>query len=204
MAPGRLRAAHSENALRPIGCFVFIITFFFIFLLDIHEAAAQEKISAQKVWADLFTRSPYPHTLPLPDSKRSPVDGTYVKSKESKSPLVHCLRCPDWAPEGGEWKINFSKGVFRIIHQDSAWRTMGSYFVAQDRILFANDPVCHDVIGLYRWKVEDGRLTLAPVDDGCAIRMRAANLSEIPWTPCQPPNQEAAITDHWPKPPACD
>jgi hypothetical protein len=33
---------------------------------------------------------------------------------------------------------------------------------------------------------------------------RAMNLANLPWQSCQPPNTEAAITDHWPKPIGCN
>ncbi len=196
------RKSSTTPLLKTAGFFLFIISLFF--LLDTYKAAAQEKVQPQKVWADLFQRFPYPYTIPLPDAKVTSVDGTYIKNKELKSPLVHCRRCPDWAPEGGVWKINFSKGVFRVIHNDTTWRGLGTYVVAGDRILFANDPTCQDIIGLYRWRLSEGRLTFEIIDDGCAIRMRAANLSEQPWISCRPPNREAAITEHWPKPSACD
>jgi hypothetical protein len=30
------------------------------------------------------------------------------------------------------------------------------------------------------------------------------NLTNFPWQSCQPANIEAAITDHWAKPPGCN
>jgi hypothetical protein len=44
---------------------------------------------------------------------------------------------------------------------------------------------------------------LEAAEDECAIGLRAANLSARPWSACQPPNIEAAITDHWLRPAGC-
>ncbi len=71
-------------------------------------------------------------------------------------------------------------------------------------ILLANDPVCHELWGFYRWRLEEGSLTLTMIEDKCAIGLRAMNLTHLPWVSCQPPNIEAAITEHWPKPAGCD
>jgi hypothetical protein len=48
------------------------------------------------------------------------------------------------------------------------------------------------------------KLILNLAEDNCAIGLRAINLTKLPWLSCQPPNREAAITDHWPKPAGCD
>ncbi len=94
--------------------------------------------------------------------------------------------------------------MFRIFHPESGWKSIGTYIVAGDRVLLANDPTCIDSIGLYRWRLEAGRLSLETIDDPCAIKLRALNLSQQPWLSCRPPNIEAAVTGHWPKPEGCD
>ncbi len=160
--------------------------------------------SSQEVWTGLLQRQPYPYRVPLPEPERSPVDGTYTKVVAAAAERVHCLRCPDYAPEGGIWKMNLNRGVMRILHIDSRWKIIGTCIVAGDRILLANDPVCLDELGLYRWRLKDGQLVFEVIDDPCAIKLRAMNLTQQPWRSCRPPNIEAAVTEHWPKPEGCD
>ncbi len=165
----------------------------------------QTKIhSNQDIWNELLQRAPYPHTVPLAPPQSTPVDGTYTKVEKKEGEPVHCLRCPDYAPEGGIWKLNLARGVFRIFHRVTGWKDIGSFYVSGDRLILANDPVCHETIGVYRWKLEDGRLTLKEIDDPCAIHLRAMNLTNLSWLSCQPPSAEAAVSDHWPKPQGCD
>ena len=102
--------------------------------------------SAGEIWFGLLQRQPYPYLVPLPEPKRSAVDGTYTKVVAAKAERVHCLRCPDYAPEGGVWKLNLDQGVLRIFHPESRWKSMASYLVAGDRILLANDPTCIDLM----------------------------------------------------------
>ncbi len=166
--------------------------------------ASESKGSPSHLWQELFQRTPYPYTLPLPPPEATHIDGTYTKFEPKETPPVPCRRCPDYAPEGGIWKMNFSKGVFRIFHTVTGWKDMGSFILSGDQLTLANDPVCHEVIGVYRWKLEEGKLILSLVEDNCAIGLRAMNLTKLPWLSCQPPNREAAITDHWPKPAGCD
>ncbi len=155
-------------------------------------------------WSELLARQPYPFTLPLPPPRMTPVDGTYVKFEQKEEPRIPCRRCPDYAQEGGIWRLSLSKGVFRIYHPSSGWKDMGTFIVAEDKLILANDPVCHEKFGIYRWRLEDRALTLEVIEDRCAIGLRAMNLTKLPWLSCQPPNLEAATTDHWPKPRGCD
>jgi hypothetical protein len=160
--------------------------------------------SPAAVWAGLLERNPYPYRIPLPEPRRTELDGTYTKVVVGQAERVHCLRCPDYAPEGGVWKIFFDKGVYRIFHPESRWKSIGTFIVAGDRLLLANDPTCIDGIGLYTWKIHEGRLVLEVIDDPCAIRLRAKNLTQMPWDSCRPPNIEAAVTEHWVKPQGCE
>lgn len=155
-------------------------------------------------WSELLERSAYPHLIPLPEPRPTPLDGTYTRVAPARAERVHCRRCPDWAPEGGLWKIRFDRGTFRVLHAESNWRSIGTYIVAGDRLLLGNDPVCHDELGLYAWRLAEDRLVLEAIDDTCAIRLRAANLTARPWRSCRPPNTEAAVTGHWPAPEGCD
>jgi hypothetical protein len=106
--------------------------------------------------------------------------------------------------EGGVWKLQLDKGIFRIYHAITGWRSLGSYAVSEDRLSLFNDPFCHLETGIYTWRLEEGVLILSEVDDPCAQGLRAANLIDQPWLSCRPPNTEAAITDHWQKPQGCD
>ncbi len=173
---------------------------------------SEVKTTPTNVWYELQQRTAYPFTIPLPPPISTFLDGTYTKFELKESPPVPCRRCPDYAPEGGIWKLRLDKGVFRILHEVTEWRSLGSFIVTRDessspksgQLLLANDPVCQEVIGRYRWKLEEEKLILMMIEDPCAIRLRAMNLTNLPWSSCQPPSTEAAITDHWPKPPGCE
>jgi len=154
-------------------------------------------------WSALLQRTPFPYTTPLPAPTRTILDGTFTKLDPRDAPHVPCRRCPDYAPEGGIWKLHLDNGVFRIFHKDTGWRSIASFTVSGNRLMLFNDPYCTDVVGTYTWKLEERALTLQVIEDECAIRLRAMNLTSLPWLSCQPPNAEAAVTDHWFKPPGC-
>lgn len=161
-----------------------------------------EETPAEK-WAALLQRQPFPYKRGLPPPERTPLDGTYSKVDPKHDPQVPCKRCPDYAPEGGIWKIQFDKGVFRIIHLSSGWKSIASFALDGDRLLLFNDPVCHETTGIYAWKAAEGQIVFTAIEDECAIRLRAINLTQQPWLSCRPPNTEAATTGHWPEPPGC-
>ncbi len=161
------------------------------------------KNSSTDTWGELLKRDPYPYSIPLL-SKPTILDGTYVKKAKKEGEIVPCRRCPDWLPYPGIWKLNLNKGTYRIYHEATGWKSIGTYIVTDDRIIFANDPCCIKGIGVYSWKFEDRKLIFKIIDDDCAIKLRAKNLTEVPWISCQPPGTEAAITGHWPKPQGCD
>jgi hypothetical protein len=155
-------------------------------------------------WRTLFQRTPYPYTAPIPAPSPSPLDGTYVKTDPSQAEHVHCLRCPDYLPEGGLWKLSFDRGIFRIYYPVTGWRSLGSYTIAGDEIRFFNDPNCPEAKGSYTWQMAGGKLVFRVIEDECSTRLRAANLTKQPWLSCRPPNREAMVTDHWAKPLGCD
>jgi len=156
------------------------------------------------VWFGLFQKTPYPYHTPLPPPRTTILDGTYTKFELKEGTPVPCKRCPDYAPEGGTWKLSLDKGVFRIFHEVTGWRSLGSYTVSGDQLVLVNDPYCPDVVGTYQWKLEQSEFILEEIEDTCSIGLRAMNLTNLPWLSCHPPSTEAAITDHWPKPPGCD
>jgi len=171
-----------------------------------HEPPAPPAATAtpSDKWAELLLHTAYPYSTPLPPPTPTAMDGTYTKFELKEEPPVHCLRCPDYAPEGGLWKLNLDRGVFRIYHTVTGWRNIGSYTVAGDQVTLANDPVCPNVTGRYTWELAEGQLIMRVIEDECAIRLRAMNLTNLPWLSCRPPNREAAVTDHWSKPAGCD
>lgn len=160
--------------------------------------------AASKIWSELLRKSPFPHTAPLPPQASSVVDGTYTKFDPKKTPPMPCRRCPDYVPEGGIWKLHLSKGVFRIFHEFSGWRSIGSFVVEENKVWLFNDPTCMEATGSYWWTFEGGQLSLQVIEDECAIHMRAQNLTKQPWRSCQPPTMEAGVGGHWDRPPGCD
>ena len=168
------------------------------------RSRAGEAISPSEIWSGLLQRTPYPYAIPLAPEESTAIDGTYTKFELKDTPPIPCRRCPDYAPEGGIWKINFNKGVFRIMHTVTGWKSMGTFILPGDQLILANDPTCQKVIGVYTWRFEKGSLILKMIEDHCAIELRPRNLTGLPWLSCQPPNTEAAITDHWLKPTGCD
>jgi hypothetical protein len=160
--------------------------------------------SRSEIWTELLQKTPFPHTAPLPPPLTTDLDGFYTKFDPKKTPPVPCRRCPDYVPEGGIWKLDLNKGVFRIFHEFSGWRSIGSFVVEGNQVQLFNDPTCMEVTGSYRWTLTAGRLTWDVVQDECAIGMRAKNLMKLPWLACQPPSIENGFSGHWEKPPGCD
>lgn len=155
-------------------------------------------------WQALLLREPYAFSTPLPPAERTAIDGLYVKVDPKAGTPVPCRRCPDYAPEGGLWKLLLDRGVFRIYHPGTGWRSIGTYAVEGNELVLFNDPVCHTETGRYAWALAEGELALSEVADACGIHLRAENLTKQPWQSCQPPNTEAAISGHWPAPEGCE
>lgn len=154
-------------------------------------------------WYSLMNSTPVPWSTPLPPFVSTAIDGTYAKLDPDREMWWNCMRCADFLPAGGVWRLQLEKGIYRIYYAVDGWRSLGSYSLDNDRIYFFNDPNCRNEVGEYRWKLEDGALSLQVVQDECAIKMRAANLTKQPWLSCQPPTLEAAISDHWSRPEGC-
>lgn len=167
------------------------------------SASSLPTASPTSIWSELLRKTPYPFRTPLPPVVPTILDGTYVKLDPKEATHVPCRRCPDYAPEGGIWKLSFDKGVFRIFHEATGWRSLGSFFVSGNQLQLFNDPYCHEVIGTYTWTLGEGRLALEAIEDECAIRLRAKNLTSQPWLSCRPPSPEAATSGHWLEPPGC-
>lgn len=155
-------------------------------------------------WAKVLQLEPYPYTTPLPPATPTILDGVYTKFDPRSGRRAPCRRCPPYPPEGGIWRLSLSKGVFRVYHADTGWRTLGSFTVSGDRVEFFNDPHCHKDTGIYTWKLDDSKLVLEVVKDHCATDLRARSFAELAWNRCQPASIEAAVSNHWPTPLGCD
>lgn len=126
--------------------------------------------------------TPFPYTTPLPPLVATPLDGVYAKVDGTPGTPVPCLRCPDYLPAPGEWRLQFDRGIYRIVSVATGWRSVGSFTVEDDRVTIFNDPVCHELTGTYAWKLDGDTLTLHAIDDSCAIDLRALNLTQQSWT----------------------
>jgi hypothetical protein len=161
---------------------------------------------------------PFPYSAPLPPAVPSVLDGLYARLIPSEGTPTPCKRCAGYRVEGGVWTLYFDKGVFKVFQQDSGFEAVGSFSVSGDRLSVFNDPYCEEdttMVGHYSWRTDgNGALVLTALDDPCSIGLRAKNLTLGTWTQappteqaraaaCQPPNREAAVTDHWKKPPYC-
>ncbi len=168
------------------------------------SSSANANGSASVIWTELLQKTPFPHTALLPPQVPTVLDGTYVKFDPKKTPPIPCRRCPDYAAQAGIWKLNLDKGIFRIFHEVTGWRSIGSFVVDGNRVQLFNDPTCIEVMGSYTWILKEGHLGLQVIQDKCAIGMRAKNLTKLSWMSCQPPSKEAGFSGHRGKPPGCD
>ncbi len=161
-------------------------------------------------WSTQIDVPPFPYSRPLPPPEKSSVDGLYTRTIPSDDTPIPCLRCAGYRLEGGEWTLYLNLGVFKVFHRATGFEAVGSFTVDGNRISFFNDPFCEEdlsMVGNYTWQLQNNALTLQVVNDPCSIGLRAKNLTTLNWIikrdPCQPPNLEAAISDHWNKPAEC-
>jgi hypothetical protein len=100
----------------------------------------------------------------------------------------------------------------------------GSATSADGQLVLADDPSCGETVGTYAVELGDvdrfgllpenraQTMSLTVIDDSCEAR--AGALASGTWTLrasgrdgvhgiCDPPNEEAAITGHWPEPSGC-
>lgn len=159
--------------------------------------------TSAEIWAELLQRTPFPYFTPLPPPAPTTLDGTYARFEPIESTPIPCRRCPDYKPEHGVWKLNLDKGIFRLVHHDTGWKSIASFTVSENRVVLFNDPYCPEDVGTYTWELNAGNLILKVIEDECAIRLRAKNLTIRPWLSCQPPSTEAGTGGQWSKPPGC-
>ncbi len=159
---------------------------------------------------------PFPYSMPLPPAVPTALDGLYSRTLPLEGTPTPCKRCAGYRLEGGVWTLYLNKGVFKVFHRDSDFEAVGSFAISGDRLAMFNDPYCEEdmtMVGAYSWTSDGDMLTLKTVGDSCSIGLRAKNLTSTAWKkvasassfrdPCQPPNREAAVTDHWAKPTEC-
>ncbi len=175
---------------------------------------------SKKYVADLSTSievPPFPYSGQLPPVEPTVLDGLYAKMVALEGTPTPCKRCAGYRLEGGVWTIYFDKGVYKVFQQDTDFQSVGSFSVSGDQLTLFNDPYCEEdlsMVGTYAFAKEGDALTLKVVHDPCSIGLRGKNLTAATWTrtpidpqerlaACQPPNREAAVTDHWKKPPYC-
>jgi len=154
-------------------------------------------------WAVTLLQTPYPYSTPLPPPQPSPLDGIFSKLDPRQGQRAPCRRCPPYPPEGGLWLLHLDNGIFRVFHQPTGWRTIGSFTASDNQMAIFNDPHCPDTVGIYTWTMADGNLIFSVIEDSCGGSLRAKSFTALPWMNCQPPSTEAAITNHWPIPPGC-
>jgi hypothetical protein len=142
-------------------------------------------------WQALLEVTPLSHTTPQPDPVQTPLDGTYAKLDPSQPQWWLCRRCADYRPAGGIWKLQFDRGVMRILYDVTGWRSLASYTVVDDRLYLFNDPFCPQVVGEYAWRIEDASLVLELIEDPCSIELRGETLSSQPWASCTDVSEEA-------------
>ena len=135
-------------------------------------------------WADLLQITPVPYASPLPETDATPLDGLYAKFDPNPPQWWACLRCADYRPSGGAWRLQFDRGVMRIYYEVTAWRSVASYQVLEDRLFIFNDPYCKEATGEYSWRIAGGNLILDAVNDPCSLGLRGENLSEYAWQIC--------------------
>lgn len=160
---------------------------------------------------------PFPYSTPLPPAVPSAVDGLYTRTVPFEGTPVPCRRCAGYRIEGGEWTLYLDRGVFKVYQPATGFAAVGSFAVSGDHLTLFNDPYCEEdlrMVGTYTWTLDGNGLRLNVINDPCSIGLRARNLTATAWSrverkqsqnanPCQPPNREAAISDHWPKPAGC-
>lgn len=154
--------------------------------------------AATTAWDVLLAQTPVAYTTPLPAEVKTPLDGTYAKIDQSRPQWWLCLRCADYRPAGGIWKLQFDRGVMRIYYEVTGWKSIASYTVDEDRLTLFNDPYCRGEVGEYIWKVEADGLDLEAVSDTCSFDLRAQNLSNQDWSTCPPMDAQLS------PPPGCE
>jgi hypothetical protein len=156
-----------------------------------------------RTWTEVLEFEPFPYLKPLPPEEATALDAVYAKTDPSRPQWWRCARCADFMLAGGNWRLMLHQGTMRMYYEVTGFSTVASYSIDGNRLDLFNDPHCPYEIGQYTWSLENRSLRFSEVQDSCAIHLRAENLTHQPWISCQPPNSEAAVTDHWIRPSGC-
>lgn len=165
--------------------------------------ATQAAPGDTSAWEALQQITPIPYTTPLAEAAASPIDGTYVKIDPSPPQWWSCRRCADYRLSGGIWKLQFDKGVMRILYDVTGWHSLASFTVQGDQLTIYNDPYCPQEVGLYRWQLVGEALDLQAVQDACAFRLRGENISRQEWTACSETELSAGVGNNQQVPAGC-
>ena len=179
------------------------LTFLALHLSTIEAGARIDRPTPTPLWAGLLDQQPVPLQALLPAAQPSNLDGTYARRIDGPPQWWSCLRCADYRPTGGTWRILIDRGVLRILYDVTRWRTLASIEVEGDELHVFNDPYCPEDEGVYRVALDEGALSLKTERDDCAFGLRAANLTTGVWSSCAPPDLRAAASDAWPRPEGC-
>ncbi len=161
-------------------------------------------LAGTEPWKELLEGTPYPYTTALPAEADTALDGFYAKFEPKEGTPVPCKRCPDYLPEGGIWRLSFNKGAFKIRHDVTGWRSLGSFMVDGNRLYLFNDPTCPYTTGAYEWEREAGRLSLDLVEDNCAVDRRARSFANLDWALCSPSFKEGGTGEGGGQAPVCE
>jgi hypothetical protein len=202
-----MRTAPPNPARRSLGLGAMLI----VAALIAACAAPPEPTPATPDWrAD--PDEPYPFTTPIPALSATAVDGAYTRppTDHYQGLRAPCTRCPPYPLDRGASVLTLDRGRYQVQHVEPAFQGTGHYLVDGDRLLLFNDAECTHDVGEYRWSLDDGALRLEVIRDPCAYDQRAKDFSFHPWQvadaadpACQPPDEEAAVTGHWPVPSGC-
>jgi hypothetical protein len=160
------------------------------------EPATPTRTATQaNAWDALLAVTPVGLTTPAPPADETAIDGLYAHYDPSWPQWWLCLRCADYRPAGGLWRLQFDRGVMRILYEVTQWRSLASYTVEGDRLFLFNDPYCPYDAGEYTWSVADGALALSPINDGCSFDLRSQTLGGQVWAACDEDEASQASTD---------
>ncbi|HEX7224840.1 MAG TPA: hypothetical protein VF367_04605 [Candidatus Limnocylindria bacterium] len=154
----------------------------------------------------------------------APADASPSAAAGSPGPLDGRWTATPDAPD--RTTLAISAGTYAIEGQE-AYGGSGRLAAVGSEVTVSADPACPTVSGRYAAELGETErygllpqfraqtLELSVIDDPCADGARARALTEVPWVlrtsarsgsygVCDPPNEEAAITGHWPIPTGCE
>ena len=148
-------------------------------------------------WDSLLAVTPVGMTTPVPPALETAMDGLYTRYDASWPQWWHCLRCADYRPAGGLWRLQFERGVMRILYEVTQWRSLASYTIEGNRLFVFNDPNCPYEVGEYTWTLSEAELVLHAVDDSCSFELRSQTLAGQPWSSSSAlGTQESSVDSH--------